>query len=183
MRKCPLIKKMMKMLSLLNRGQIYCVCVCVCERESVCVCVCVCVCARASHTDRLFSTPHLSDPPHRNETCLITSPHPCESHVPLFNASTNLSCTCNIILVRLQHTATHCNTLQHTATHCNTLQHTATHCNTLQYTAIQCNILQHTATHCNTLHHTATHCNTRKHTATHVDTSHAHAQQDVPKHQ
>jgi len=29
--------------------------------------------------------------------------------------------------IRLQHTATHCNTLQHTATHCNTLQHTASH--------------------------------------------------------
>jgi len=37
---------------------------------------------------------------------------------------------------RVQHTATHCNTLQHTATHCNTPQHTATHCNTLQHTAI-----------------------------------------------
>ena len=74
---------------------------------------------------------------------------------------------------RLQHTATHCNTLQHTATHCNTLQHTATHCNTLQHTATHCNTLsisrweagtlltlQYTATHCNTLQHTATHCNT-----------------------
>ena len=33
---------------------------------------------------------------------------------------------CNTLLIWLQHTATHCNTLQHTATHCNTLQHTAT---------------------------------------------------------
>ena len=40
---------------------------------------------------------------------------------------------------KLQHTATHCNTLQHTATHCNTLQHTATHCTTLQHTATHCN--------------------------------------------
>ena len=86
---------------------------------------------------------------------------------------------------RMQHTATHCNTLQCTATtymyqehtswvtcaiyvaHCNTLQHAATHCNTLHYTATHCNILQHTATHGNTLQHTATHCNTLQHTATH----------------
>jgi len=39
---------------------------------------------------------------------------------------------------KVQHTATHCNTLQHTATHCNKLQHTATHCNTLQYTSRLC---------------------------------------------
>ena len=32
------------------------------------------------------------------------------------------------ILLHMQHTATHCNTLQHTATHCNTLQHMATLC-------------------------------------------------------
>jgi len=37
--------------------------------------------------------------------------------------------------VRLQHNATHCNTLQHTATHCNSLHLTAPHCNTLQHTA------------------------------------------------
>ena len=37
--------------------------------------------------------------------------------------------------LRLQHTATHCNTLRNTATHCNTLQHTATHCNTATLTA------------------------------------------------
>jgi len=45
---------------------------------------------------------------------------------------------------RLQHTATHCNTLQLTATHRKTLHRTATrcntHCNALQST---CNILQH----------------------------------------
>ena len=35
-------------------------------------------------------------------------------------------------LVRLQHTATHYNTLQHRQT----LQHSATHCNTLQYSSI-----------------------------------------------
>ena len=91
----------------------------------------------------------------------------------------------NELLWRLQHTATHCNTLQHTrygllwrlqhtATHCNTLQHTATHCNTLQHIWIShvtgkfqidlamdcfgvCNTLQPTATYCNTLQHTATH--------------------------
>jgi len=74
--------------------------------------------------------------------------------------------------VRVQHIATHCNTLQHTATHCNTLQHTATHCNTLQHTAthshtqeeLACSTLQHVATNCNTLQHTATHCNTLTHT-------------------
>ena len=40
--------------------------------------------------------------------------------------------------VRLQHTATGCNTLQHAATQCNTLQHTVIHCNTLQHTAAHC---------------------------------------------
>ena len=49
--------------------------------------------------------------------------------------------------LRLQHTATHCNTLQRTATHCTTLQHTATHCNTLQHTATHCNTLRHARTH------------------------------------
>jgi len=49
------------------------------------------------------------------------------------------------LCMRVNHTATHCNTLQLTATH---LQHTATHCNTLQHTAI-------TATHCNTLYQLA----------------------------
>ena len=72
--------------------------------------------------------------------------------------------------LRIQRTATHCNTLQHTATHCNSLQHTATHCNTLRYTATHCNTLQHTATHYNSLRHTAAHCNTLQHTATHCST-------------
>ena len=45
---------------------------------------------------------------------------------------------------KLQHTATHCNTLQNTATQCNTLQHTAQHCNTLQNTATHCTILNAT---------------------------------------
>ena len=30
-------------------------------------------------------------------------------------------------MIKMLHTATHCDALQHTATHCNTLQHTATH--------------------------------------------------------
>ena len=70
---------------------------------------------------------------------------------------------------KLQHTATHCNTLQHTATHCNALQH-ATHCNTLQHTTTTAlsmpavlstpnNTLQHTSTLYNT--HCNTHCNTQ----------------------
>jgi len=50
--------------------------------------------------------------------------------------------------------------LQHTATHCNTLQHTAIHCHTLPYTATRGNTLQHIATCCNTMHHHATPCNT-----------------------
>jgi len=88
-----------------------------------------------------------------------------------------------VVVMSLQHTATHCNTVQHGATRRHTLQHsathnklffhascscdiTATHRNTLQHTAIHCNILQHTAPHCTTLHHTATHCSTLQHTAT-----------------
>jgi len=46
---------------------------------------------------------------------------------------------------KLQHTATHCNTLQHTVTHGNTRQHTATHGNTLQHTATHCSNLQQPA--------------------------------------
>ena len=96
---------------------------------------------------------------------------------------------------RLQHTATHCNTLLHTARHhaqrareiarhgCslyhNKRQETsfATHCNTsycdtLQHTAAPCNTLQHAVTRCNTLQHTdaATRCscNTLQLTATHI---------------
>jgi len=73
---------------------------------------------------------------------------------------------------RLQHSATHCNTLQHTATQfiCSTSQEILRKCATYAYlppTATHCNTLQHTATHCNTLQHTATHCNTLQHTATH----------------
>ena len=60
------------------------------------------------------------------------------------------SCRCAwymYVMIDLQHTATHCNTLQHvicvcndwSATHCNTLQHTATHCNTLQHVICVCN--------------------------------------------
>jgi len=45
--------------------------------------------------------------------------------------------------IRLQHTATHCNTLQHIATHRNTPQHTATHRNTPQHTATHCHTPQH----------------------------------------
>ena len=50
--------------------------------------------------------------------------------------------------VRLQHTATRCNTLQHTATRCNTPQLAATHCNTLQHIATHCDTLRHAATRC-----------------------------------
>ena len=98
---------------------------------------------------------------------------------------------------KLQHTATHCNTLlQHTATHrvasnvqdvarnpatfctlgatrcvCNI----ATQSNTLQHTsATLCDTLQHTAAHCNTLQHTATHCNTLPHAARHCNTHYTH---------
>ena len=74
--------------------------------------------------------------------------------------------------VRLQHTATHCNTLHYSATLCKTClcpppapqnplvyDGSATHCNTLQHTATHCNTLEHTTIHCDTLQHTATHCN------------------------
>jgi len=72
-----------------------------------------------------------------------------------------------LVLLPLQHTAIHFDTLQNTAAHCNTLQHThqdwnkgraagitltATHCNTLQHTATHCNTLQRTASYCSTLH-------------------------------
>ena len=94
------------------------------------------------------------------------------------------------VVVALQHTATHCDTLQHTATHCKrdsfirdagmyneSSQHTATHCNTLQHTATHCNTLRHATTCCNTLRHMnhshvtqecrIVHHNTLQHTATH----------------
>jgi len=76
------------------------------------------------------------------------------------------------VLSKLQHSATHCNTLQHTATHCNT---TATKANFyVKYYASKSlgntikaathrSTPQHTATHRNTLQHTATHCNTLLH--------------------
>jgi len=78
-----------------------------------------------------------------------------------------------VLIVTLQHTATHCNTLLAVIvlrcdrldilTHCNTLQHTATH--SCSHTATHCNTLRHTATHsCNAL--MLTHCNTLQHTAT-----------------
>jgi len=71
---------------------------------------------------------------------------------------------------RTAHTA---HRLQHIATHLNTLQHLATHCtaNTMQHTAILQHIaqtLQLTATHykhCNTLQHHLQHTASRKHTA------------------
>jgi len=74
---------------------------------------------------------------------------------------------------KLQHTATHCNTLQHTAgAHlwhkdcaCNTLPHIVIHCSMLHHTASHCITLHFTASHCIALHHTATHCNTLQHTA------------------
>ena len=40
---------------------------------------------------------------------------------------------------KINHTATHCNTLEDTARHYNTLQHTSRHCKTLQHTATQFN--------------------------------------------
>ena len=56
--------------------------------------------------------------------------------------------------IRVQLTATRCNTLQHAATRCNRerpqrrtqRRSCATHCNTLQHTATHCNTLQHSAT-------------------------------------
>jgi len=72
---------------------------------------------------------------------------------------------CQWVLLVLQLTASHSNTLHHTATHCNTLVPTslrgkgwgtrsrsigatrsATHCNTLQHPASRCNTLQHART-------------------------------------
>jgi len=108
-----------------------------------------------------------------------------------------MACFRNFAGVRLQHTATHCNTLQHTAMHCNALKRTETHCNMLQHTfaigagnfersgedwdakngcfqkGCDCSMLQHTATHynnCNALKHTVTLYNTLQHTATHCNT-------------
>jgi len=83
--------------------------------------------------------------------------------------------------LKLQHNASHCNTLHHTASYCNTMQHDARHCNTLQHDATHCNTditpweaqtMQYTATRCNTditpweaqtMQYTATRCNTMQH--------------------
>jgi len=99
---------------------------------------------------------------------------------------------------KLQHTATHCNTLQHRHTYLlitthtsKTLLHTAAHCKHTvtqshshhherqQDAATHCNKLQHTATHTylpittkamNTLQHAATRCNALQHAATRCNT-------------
>jgi len=71
------------------------------------------------------------------------------------------------VFIKLQHTATLCNTLQHTATHFDTLQRTPTHCHmlhhTLQHAALhtatsctaRCDALQHTTKHSNKLQYAA----------------------------
>jgi len=89
--------------------------------------------------------------------CITLYSHVChDSH-------NSCTCPCDVFtwvawltcLVRMRHTATHCNTLQLTAAHCNIVQHTAAHCNTLQHTATHCNTLQHTATHMCDMTHTS----------------------------
>jgi len=123
---------------------------------------------------------------HDSYICVTWPIHVCVERARHCNTHTSQRRNYTATHIRLQHTATHCNTLQHTATHCNThtsqrrnytathirLQHTATHCNTLQHTARYCNTLQHTYVtaqqlHCNT-HKTATHCNTLQLTVTHI---------------
>jgi len=64
---------------------------------------------------------------------------------------------CLEYVLRVEHTATHCNTLQHTAAHCNTLQHTATHVFQLHLQPFLCGICAESRKHCNTLQHTTTH--------------------------
>jgi len=62
------------------------------------------------------------------------------------------------VRIKVQHTASRCNTLQHTATHRFVLhayikvQHTATHGSALQHIGTHGNTLQHAATHCFALH-------------------------------
>jgi len=89
----------------------------------------------------------------RNFSLCLARTSPCVSHTA---AHRN----------RLQHTATHCNTLRlsrifpcvsHTAAHRNRLERIATHCNTLRFSR-RSPCVSHTAAHCNALQHTATHC-------------------------
>jgi len=80
--------------------------------------------------------------------------------------------THQVRIVRIEDTATHCNTLQHTemggirqhiicSSRNQTLHHTASHCNALQHTVTHYNKLQHTAANCNALQqNTIAHCNT-----------------------
>jgi len=130
------------------------------------------------------SKPYVKSPLFRTSHIILMHACMCTMHVCIHVSIYSATHHCNKTLVLLmQHTATHYNTLQHTATHCNTLQHTATHCNTLLHTERHCFILQHTIMHCNTLQHTtvttratrllyqaATHYNTLQHIATHCNT-------------
>ena len=71
----------------------------------------------------------------------------------------------DILVVVLQHTAAHCNTLQHTASHCITLHHTASHCNI----AIVVPVVFVTALHFFYLANNRPICVSQTHTHTHGD--------------
>ena len=130
------------------------------------------------------SKPYVKSPLFRTSHIILMHACMCTMHVCIHVSIYSATHHCNKTLVLLmQHTATHCNTLQHTATHCNTLLHTERHCFILQHTIMHCNTLQHTtvttratrllyqaATHYNTLQHIATHCNTPRRTTTHCNT-------------
>ena len=128
-------------------------------------------------------------PQHTCHTLQRTAPH-CNTtatycntlgrmHEPLWHRDARAVGWC--FTLKVQHTATQCNTVQHMSQRmgwcfCHgihlqkilsryssqekqKLQRTATHCNTLQHTATHCDTLRHTATHCDTLQYSATHCN------------------------
>jgi len=76
--------------------------------------------------------------------------------------------------------------LQLATTHCNKMQHTATHCNTLLICTADVKGAHQALLHFNTLHHTATHCTTlpsisrRIRTHTHTRThAHTHTRTNV----
>jgi len=66
------------------------------------------------------------------------------------------------VSVRLQHTATHCNTRTHIELEIENWSSSFDHCKWEHVCRYACNTLQHTATHRNTLQHTTTHCNTHE---------------------
>jgi len=142
-----------------------------CMRVWMDVCVCACECVRLSASVSVYVY-----------VCVF---------VGLFDSCAwereieSLNTADMYLKIKLQHTATHCNTLQHTATHCNTgvfnpadsdLKSQIVHPRpaNIRYSAASqrilfCKsfmghvILQHTATNCTTLQHTCSFC-TKKNT-------------------